>query len=210
MAVSATKEYQRQKNRESYRRHKEARIKAVRATPNRKRLDRESYERNKEKRIAKVLEREAEKPEMVKATQKWWYQEHKAERLTKQKAYEEDNIEKVKETTKRYEEKPETRAKHRKWEHEHPEKVKAKWSRQYHAKGTYTKDQLEARIDFYGRRCYLCHCDWDALVSGNRTIDHIIPLSKGGTNWPSNLAPACRSCNASKSNKARTRTKKTA
>jgi 5-methylcytosine-specific restriction endonuclease McrA len=26
----------------------------------------------------------------------------------------------------------------------------------------------------------------------------VIPLSVGGTNWPANLRPACRSCNSAK------------
>ena len=33
------------------------------------------------------------------------------------------------------------------------------------------------------------------------TIDHIIPLTKSGTNFEDNLTPACRSCNSSKANK---------
>jgi 5-methylcytosine-specific restriction endonuclease McrA len=33
------------------------------------------------------------------------------------------------------------------------------------------------------------------------TIDHIIPLSKNGTNFEDNLVPCCRYCNSSKSNK---------
>jgi 5-methylcytosine-specific restriction endonuclease McrA len=35
----------------------------------------------------------------------------------------------------------------------------------------------------------------------NLTIDHVIPLSKGGLNTISNVLPACLSCNASKNNR---------
>jgi len=31
-------------------------------------------------------------------------------------------------------------------------------------------------------------------------MDHVIPLSKGGKHLPSNVVPACASCNSSKGN----------
>ena len=31
-------------------------------------------------------------------------------------------------------------------------------------------------------------------------IDHVKPLSAGGSNWPANLRPACHPCNRAKSN----------
>lgn len=33
------------------------------------------------------------------------------------------------------------------------------------------------------------------------TLDHVVPLIRGGTNYEGNLAPACRRCNSSKSGK---------
>lgn len=35
----------------------------------------------------------------------------------------------------------------------------------------------------------------------NITIEHLTPVSRGGTNKANNLAPACLSCNSSKRNK---------
>ncbi len=34
------------------------------------------------------------------------------------------------------------------------------------------------------------------------SVDHIVPVSKGGTNDPSNLRWACRSCNCARGNRA--------
>jgi len=69
----------------------------------------------------------------------------------------------------------------------------AYWARKRQAVGTCTIDQLIARWSFYGNRCYICG------VLANAT-DHVIPLSKGGTGWPANLRPICKSCNSRKSN----------
>jgi len=45
------------------------------------------------------------------------------------------------------------------------------------------------------RRCVMCG------VTNDLTLDHIKPLSKGGTNDNDNLQILCRKCNASKGNK---------
>lgn len=65
--------------------------------------------------------------------------------------------------------------------------------RKYEAKGFSTKQQFQWRWDYYGGKCYICNED-------AREFDHVIPLTKGGSNWPANLKPICRSCNARKSN----------
>lgn len=33
------------------------------------------------------------------------------------------------------------------------------------------------------------------------TVDHVVPLSLGGNNWPANLQPLCLSCNLKKHTK---------
>jgi 5-methylcytosine-specific restriction endonuclease McrA len=47
----------------------------------------------------------------------------------------------------------------------------------------------------YGRICYLCG------MKGADTIDHIVPIVKGGTNDISNLRPAHEKCNKDKGSK---------
>lgn len=64
-------------------------------------------------------------------------------------------------------------------------------ARKHQAQGVCTIAQLGARWAFYGNKCYLCG---DVAT----TTDHVIPLSKNGSHWPSNLRPACRTCNVRK------------
>ena len=59
------------------------------------------------------------------------------------------------------------------------------------ASGTFTQEQLEARIAFFGDCCAYCGGPYQHL-------DHAIALSKGGTNWPANFRPSCAKCNCSK------------
>lgn len=45
-------------------------------------------------------------------------------------------------------------------------------------------------------RCYYCNT---LLTSSNKTIDHKIPLVRGGSNTAENKVPCCKSCNKQKS-----------
>jgi 5-methylcytosine-specific restriction endonuclease McrA len=62
------------------------------------------------------------------------------------------------------------------------------------ADGDCNAKQLEARIAFYGWRCWICKDDF-------QQVDHVKPINKGGSNFPANLRPICTSCNSSKQDK---------
>ncbi len=66
------------------------------------------------------------------------------------------------------------------------------------AAGTFNREQWLGRLAVYLHRCAYCA---KCLTASTATMDHVIPVSKGGSNWPSNIVPACGSCNFSKSAK---------
>lgn len=64
-------------------------------------------------------------------------------------------------------------------------------ARERNAPGKATAEQVAARWAYYGGKCWMC---------GRPAVetDHVKPLAAGGSHWPSNLRPACRSCNSIK------------
>lgn len=58
---------------------------------------------------------------------------------------------------------------------------------------TLTLAQWREIKDAYGHRCVYCRRKMKHL-----TMDHIIPLIKGGAHTAQNVVPACRSCNSRK------------
>lgn len=44
-------------------------------------------------------------------------------------------------------------------------------------------------------------CHWCGIHSATLEIDHVVPVSRGGTNDRSNLVASCKACNAAKGNK---------
>lgn len=60
------------------------------------------------------------------------------------------------------------------------------------AEGAFTDEQFAALCEQYDNRC-LCCGEIKKL-----TVDHIVPLSKGGSNDIDNIQPLCQSCNSKK------------
>jgi hypothetical protein len=79
---------------------------------------------------------------------------------------------------------------------QYPERFLLKRNRQrakkYNAEGDFIRREWVNLLEEFNYCCAYCGAQ-DKL-----TVDHIIPLNKGGTNYISNILPACHICNASK------------
>jgi 5-methylcytosine-specific restriction endonuclease McrA len=70
-----------------------------------------------------------------------------------------------------------------------------KRSRKANAEGLFTWDEWELLKRQYHHRCPCCGRPEPDI---KLTKDHIVPLTRGGTNWISNIQPLCQSCNSRK------------
>lgn len=91
------------------------------------------------------------------------------------------------------------------WAKNNPERYKQimanRYARDKNAEGSYTEEDLNTIYEELSGRCAYCGISIYWGVFRDVHIDHIQPLSKGGTNWPDNITLACKSCNCSKSSK---------
>lgn len=79
----------------------------------------------------------------------------------------------------------------------HPHVVRKRLEHQTRNGEVITLDKV---LYLYGHRCYLCD---EVLEQGRGTIhmDHVVPLSRGGTHTLDNLRPTCPTCNWTKQNR---------
>jgi HNH endonuclease len=119
-----------------------------------------------------------------------------------------ENKEKQKALTENWRERNRTRYLEnvRRWQKDHPEKHKAtqkingamRRARLKNAEGTYTTEEWTICKTQHGNVCLRCH---RPETERPLSPDHVIPLSKGGTNYISNIQPLCLPCNHFKRNK---------
>lgn len=169
--------------------------------------DREYYLKNKERLLTQKKDRYATNDIVrieYRARGRKYYAEHREAIKARVKEYSLKNQDKIREyqrqlrqneqfikaaneRSRKYRANPENKAilSHRQAQYTY---------RKLGAKGSSTKQKLQWRWEYYGGRCWVCEDE-------AREFDHVIPLTKGGSNWPANLRPICRSCNARKSNK---------
>lgn len=111
------------------------------------------------------------------------------------------NPKRVKELASRYRSnhREELNRKNREYQKNNPEVVRGKNHRRRalkaNAKGVYTSAQWIALCDKYNNRCLCCG------RKKKLTPDHVVPLSKGGSNSIDNIQPLCGPCNSRKHTK---------
>lgn len=149
-----------------------------------------------------------------KSAFKAWYESHRQRVLDRVDAYRREHPEQAAQRSRKHRathprpartprDRERGRANTRKWQarqHEvgpYRERVRAarRRARKVNATGAYRLAEWQALCASYGNRCLCCG------ATGKLSADHVIPLSRGGTNDIGNIQPLCQSCNSSKGTK---------
>ena len=87
----------------------------------------------------------------------------------------------------------------RKWRKKNPDKAilqnQRRRARKRNAEGYFTLSEWQTLKAQYNWTCQICKKSEPEI---KLTIDHIIPLSRGGSNNIENIQPLCKSCNSKK------------
>lgn len=161
-------------------------------------LARESQARNKEKRAAYHKEWAAANRQKLKEYRQKWVAENKDDHKATTTAWRKANAEKIREQKRiLYASNPDVRKRNEEWSAAHPEVKKAskqnRRARERSAEGSFTGQEFLDLCQMYGNRC-LCCGEYEKL-----TADHVVPISKGGSNFIENIQPLCNPCNKRKS-----------
>lgn len=179
------KEVARQKARERWARNREQRCAQKR----------EHWAQNKDEINASRRERRADDPEAAKLERERWrasYERHKVKRREYQSRYRRENREKVRAYQRAYREANEERERERSRVN-----VWRRLARKANAEGSHTAGDILDLLESQDGLCAYCECALDESYH----VDHMTPLSRGGSDYPENLAITCPDCNLRKSNK---------
>lgn len=161
-------------------------------------------------RNAKRTERRRENPRLAQKAReraRRWFYENREQARRKRKAQYWGNPQKAIDDVRRWrEENPEryreSSARH-KYRHyrQNREKyntyVRNRRARLRNAEGTHTASDIQRMYDEQDGKCHYCG---SSLVDGFH-VDHVIPISRGGSNSPENLVLTCPTCNLSKNDR---------
>lgn len=150
---------------------------------------------------AREIARKAGKKRLVK-NPNYWKEVHK-KRADKSKQYRIDNKEqiRIKAAQSRKLNKEKRAEQNRIWRKANPEATRAIRSRRKAKKllagGNHTSLDIKDLLIKQKEKCIVCNTKLD----NSYHVDHIVPISKGGSNDKKNIQILCRFCNQSKSDK---------
>lgn len=130
-----------------------------------------------------------------------YYKENKEKINARNAKWRADNAEKVSAIGERYriENRDYVLASKRAWAKRNPEAIKAKENArralEISAEGRYCKADVLQKLEAQDFKCVYCFCE---LMDVSYHVDHIMPLSLGGSNWPDNIQCLCPTCNLRK------------
>jgi len=89
----------------------------------------------------------------------------------------------------------------KRWRAENPDQWRTCWqnnkAKRRGAEGSYTPNDIDAIFKAQKGKCAYCRIS----IKGHRHVDHIVAVTKGGSNRRSNIQLLCPACNISKHNK---------
>jgi 5-methylcytosine-specific restriction endonuclease McrA len=154
----------------------------------RSKMGKASYPKEKGVRTARYHEQYPQKKESYRERDKRWRAvEYNQERLRAWKR-------------RKHQENPEPdRERATRYRLTHPEAVQANHARRRATEaqngGSFTVEEWKAMKQFYGYTCLKCGRKEPEIAL---TVDHVLPLSLGGTSDIENIQTLCKSCNGSK------------
>lgn len=132
--------------------------------------------------VTKSGSRQCKKCRRVRVVESWW--RHRDKRLAENQAWREANPERIRQNLRRWAEENRDRS-----------NLLSRLKKQRRrAAGILTAAEWELVLDTYGNACLACGRQ-------ETTIDHVVPVSSGGTNTIGNVQPLCSRCNTSKGTK---------
>lgn len=141
--------------------------------------------------LERVKQWQAEHPEELRQATAKYYDKHREEQRQKNAKYRAENKEKERRRVSQ-------------WNAEHREEYRAhrrnRHARKRNALGKHTANDVLAQYKCQHGKCYYCGKKAERDDQPYH-VDHVIPLSRGGSNGPENIVIACYKCNLSKNDK---------
>ena len=159
---------------------------------------------NREKRNERKRQKRRDNPEASREADRKWRTSHPESTRKATRKYLSANREHVREQKRKWRLANLEAALKRDhdWKQANPDLCRNHWSnrsaRKRGATGGYTLKDIAGLFDKQHGKCAACK---DRITKSGRSkyhIDHVIPLKRGGSNWPDNLQLLCKPCNLKK------------